>query len=147
VARDLVELCRSRGRSGRRELVFPAPKGGHHSRHNWRHRVWIPALAALWPCEACDGTGGKRNDRCAPCGGTGSSNYFRPYDLRHTCATLMIYEGRTLTEVADHLGHADRGVLLARTYAHVFKDAGKRRRVPIEEAVRIAREAPVANLG
>jgi integrase len=32
---------------------------------------------------------------------------FRPYDLRHTCATLLVYEGRTLNEVAEHLGHAD----------------------------------------
>ena len=27
-------------------------------------------------------------------------NYFRSYDFRHTCATLLLYEGRTLNEVA-----------------------------------------------
>jgi hypothetical protein len=55
--------------------------------------------------------------------------YFRPYDLRHTCATLLIYEGRTLNEVAEHLGHADPG-FTARVYIHVLRDATKRRRVP-----------------
>ncbi len=33
--------------------------------------------------------------------------YFRSYELRHTCGTLLLSEGRTLNEVAEHLGHAD----------------------------------------
>jgi integrase len=56
--------------------------------------------------------------------------YFRPYDLCHTCATLLLYEGRMLKEVAGHLGHADPG-FTARTYAHVMGDAPKRRRVKL----------------
>ncbi len=44
--------------------------------------------------------------------------YFRRYDLRHTCATLLLYEGHTLNEVAEHLGDADPG-FTGRTYAHV----------------------------
>ena len=64
--------------------------------------------------------------------------YFRSYDLRHTCATLLVYESRTLNEVAEHLGHADPG-FTARTYAHVMRDASRRRRVPISEAIRKAR--------
>ena len=64
--------------------------------------------------------------------------YFRPYDLRHTCATLLIYEGRTLNEVARHLGHADPG-FTARTYAHVYEDAEDRRQVTIEQAISRAR--------
>ncbi|MGI8478383.1 MAG: hypothetical protein ACR2M2_00745 [Gaiellaceae bacterium] len=35
---------------------------------------------------------------------------------------LLLYEGRTLNEVAEHLGHADPG-FTARTYAHVMRDA------------------------
>jgi hypothetical protein len=64
--------------------------------------------------------------------------YFRSYDLRHTCATLLLYEGHTLNEVAEHLGHADPG-FTARTYAHVMRYAARRRRVPITEAIRKAR--------
>lgn len=64
--------------------------------------------------------------------------YFRPYDLRHTCATLLIYEGRPASEVAEHLGHADPG-FTAPVYTHVFQDAARRRRVPITEAIVAAR--------
>ena len=66
------------------------------------------------------------------------AGYFRSYDLRHTCATLLLYEGRTLNEVAEHLGHSDPG-FTARTYAHVMRDASRRRRIPITEAIRRAR--------
>jgi integrase len=54
----------------------PDSQGGHLRRHNWRRRVWIPALERAGVA------------------------YFRSYDLRHTCATLLVYEGRTLNEVA-----------------------------------------------
>ena len=64
--------------------------------------------------------------------------YFRSYDLRHTCATLLLYEGRTLNEAAEHLGHADPG-FTAQTYTHVMRDASKRRGIKISEAIRKAR--------
>src|SRR3954466_3490372 len=57
-----------------------------------------------------------------------------------SCATLLLYEGRTLNEVAEHLGHADPG-FTARTYAHVMRDAPRRRRVAIAQAIRTARAA------
>jgi integrase len=104
------------GRPDPGTLVFGDAKGGHLRRQNWRQRVWIPALV------------------------TAGESYFRPYDLRHTCATLLIYEGRPVTEVAAHMGHADPG-FTARVYGHVFADAAKRRRVPIEAAIVNARAA------
>jgi hypothetical protein len=113
VARELVELYLARGRPDLRELVFPDSQGGHLRRHNWRRRVWIPALERA------------------------RIRYFRSYDLRHTCATLLLYEGRTLNEVAEHLGHGDPG-FTARTYAHVMRDAA-RRRITISEAIRRGR--------
>jgi len=115
VARELVELYLARGRPDSRALVFPDSQGGHLRRHNWRRRVWIPALERAGVA------------------------YFRSYDLRHTCATLLLYEGRTLNEVAEHLGHADPG-FTARTYAHVMRDAA-RRRITITEAIRNGRAA------
>jgi integrase len=117
VARELVELYLARGRPTLATLVFPDSRGGHLRRQNWRRRVWIPALEQAGVA------------------------YFRSYDLRHTCATLLLYDGRTLNEVAEHLGHADPG-FTARTYAHVMRDASRRRRVPITEAIRKARAAP-----
>jgi integrase len=116
VARELAELHLAQGRPAMNALVFPDGAGGHLRRQNWRRRVWIPALErARVP-------------------------YFRNYDLRHTCGTLLLYEGRTLNEVAEHFGHADPG-FTARTYAHVMRDAPRRRRVPIVQAIRTARDA------
>jgi len=140
VARDLAELYLARGRPSPRTLVFSDTKAGHLRRQNWRQRVWVPALAAAFPCEACHGSGNVGRKACDRCRGYGSSDYFRPYDLRHTCGTLLIYEGRPVNEVAEHLGHADPG-FTARTYVHVFRDASKRRQVPIEDAIATARAA------
>ena len=114
VARELMELYVSRGQPDTTALVFPDSEGGHLRRQNWRGRVWIPALERA------------------------GVPYFRSYDLRHTCATLLLYEGRTLNEVAEHLGHADPG-FTARTYAHVMRDTTRKRRVPITTAIRTAR--------
>jgi integrase len=114
VAKELVDLYLAAGRPSPFELVFGDSEGGYHRRQNWRRRVWIPALERAGVA------------------------YFRTYDLRHTCATLLIYEGRTVNEVADHLGHADPG-FTARTYAHVMRDASKRRRVSISRAITTAR--------
>ena len=116
VARELAALHLAQGRPPSDALVFPDAAGSHLRRQNWRRRVWIPALERA------------------------GVSYFRSYDLRHTCATLLLYEGRTLNEVAEHLGHSDPG-FTARTYAHVMRDGSRRRRVPIAQAIRTARTA------
>jgi integrase len=45
-----------------------------------------------------------------------------PYSLRHTFASLMIAEGRTIQEVAALLGHSTTD-LTHRTYGHLFAEA------------------------
>jgi len=117
VARDLSELYLAAGKPDPDALVFPDAKGRHLRRQNWRQRTWVPALRGA------------------------DVSYFRPYDLRHTCATLLIYEGRTVNEVAQHLGHRDPG-FSARTYQHIYSDAANRR-VPINEAILVARRRTV----
>ena len=138
VAKELAELYLRLGRPDRRTLVFPDGRGGHLRRQNWRRRVWTPALAAAWPCASCAGTGTRRREKCDDCSGTGSARYFRPYDLRHTAATLLVYEGRTVNEVAEHLGHADPGFTL-RVYGHVYRDARDRRGTSVADAIMDAR--------
>lgn len=138
VARDLAELYMASGRPSRQTLVFPDAKGRWLRRQNWRKRSWMKALAAVWPCEQCGGTGGTKTDPCTACERSGSTNYFHPYNLRHTCATLLLYEGWTLNDVAKHLGHRDPG-FTAREYAHVMEEASKRQRVPLTQAIAAAR--------
>jgi len=83
---ELVELHLAAGRPDPFALVFADSAGGYHRRQNWRRRVWISALERAGVA------------------------YFRPYDLRHTCATLLLYEGRTVNEVAEHLGRCGPGL-------------------------------------
>ena len=50
---------------------------------------------------------------------------FGPYgfhDLRHTCAALLIANGRHMEEVKDHLGHGSIRVTSDR-YGHLFPSA------------------------
>jgi len=43
------------------------------------------------------------------------------YDLRHTCATLLLSSGENIKVVSERLGHADVALTL-NTYTHVLPD-------------------------
>jgi integrase len=62
---------------------------------------------------------------------------FVPYDLRHTCASLMLAAGRPVTEVAAHMRH---GVdVCTRTYAHAIEPLRGAPLRPVDELIREAR--------
>lgn len=65
-----------------------------------------------------------------------------PYALRHSFASLMIHEGRSIVEVASQLGHAPTMTL--DTYAHVFADLDSRESMEdqIEKARRGTQSVP-----
>jgi integrase len=46
----------------------------------------------------------------------------RPYDMRHTCATLMLAEGVSIKVISERLGHEDITTTL-KHYAHCLPDA------------------------
>jgi integrase len=46
---------------------------------------------------------------------------FRPYDLRHTCATLLLASGENAKVVSERLGHATVALTLD-VYSHVLPD-------------------------
>jgi integrase len=46
----------------------------------------------------------------------------RLYDLRHTCASLLLASGEPVNAVAERLGHADPTMIL-KVYAHVLPGA------------------------
>jgi integrase len=59
----------------------------------------------------------------------------RPYDLRHSFASLLLHEGRSVIYVARQLGH-DARLTLTR-YGHVIDE--------LEDAPRLEAEAAIAN--
>jgi integrase len=64
----------------------------------------------------------------------------RPYDLRHSFASLLIHPGRhSIVEIAAQLGHNPTTCLS--TYAHVIAELQKAPRVPAEQQIRLARQA------
>ena len=108
---DLV--CPSLGRADRPAAA--RRQGGFLHLGNWRSRTFAPAAARA----GLEGV--------------------IPYNGRDTFASLLIYEGRPPILVAAALGHGDTQTLW-RHYAGVFAEAEHVTRMPIDEAVRRARE-------
>lgn len=116
---ELRESMDATGALDPEALVFPRADGGvwrGDCWNNWRNRHFHPAAAAA---------------------GLGRP---RPYDLRHSFASLLIREQRTsIVELAEQLGHAPTMTL--NTYAHVFAEHRRQQPVDVEEWVARAREA------
>jgi integrase len=62
----------------------------------------------------------------------------RPYDLRHSFASLLLQEGRSVIYVARQLGRGAQ--LTMSTYGHVIDELEDAHRLPAEDAIRQARE-------
>jgi len=77
-------------------LVFTAPLGGPLRPHTWVKGFFKPAVRAAGLPEA-----------------------LRLYDLRHTCASLLIAQGASVKAVQAQLGHATASITLD-TYGHLF---------------------------
>jgi integrase len=115
---DLREWRLRQGRPPADAFVFPTARGGpwrEHDWRNWRKRVYARAAAA--------------------CGIDGA----RPYDLRHSFASLLIHDGRhSIVDIAAQLGH-DPTMTLS-TYGHVMAELREAPRRSAEEEIRAARE-------
>ena len=116
LAQDLHEWRLASGRPGDREPVVPALDGSEMTENGfemWRGRVWTAALKA--------------------CG----ARYQRPYDLRHSFASLLLHEGRSVIDVARQLGHG--AGLTIRTYGHVIDELEDAPRISAKDAILAAR--------
>jgi integrase len=95
------------------EFVFTTEHGTplHGARRSFE-RVMAAAEIGTWgpePAKPRSGPAPKRPFKPA----------FRIYDLRHTCATLLLLAGESLKVVSERLGHATI-TLTADTYSHVL---------------------------
>jgi integrase len=118
LAQDLAEWRLISGRPSGKDLIFPTMDGDEWKRHdwqNWRRRVYQPAAIAA-----------------------GVTGDLRPYRLRGSFASLLLWEGRSLAYVAEQAGHSI--ATLAKHYAGVIRELENAPRKPAAEAIREARE-------
>ena len=121
LAADLGEWRLASRRPRPDTLVFPAAGVKPWSEcmwRNWRRRVYAAPARAVGFDES------------------------RPYDLRHSYASLRIAEGANVLQVAQELGHDPR--LTLSTYGHLFDEAAGVQGVSAEEAIRAARGESVS---
>lgn len=84
------------------------------SMDNWRSRQWTAALEAA------------------------GVEYQRPYDLRHSFASLLLAAGHTIHYVSEQLRNSPK--LILSTYGHVIAEFEGQENVDPEAAIRLARE-------
>ncbi len=114
LAADLRSWRVAAGRPDDKELVFPGKDGQPWTQaayQSWRRRAFHRATQAAGLAHA------------------------RPYDLRHSFASLLLHEGRSVIYVARQLGH-DARLTLTR-YGHVMDE--------LEDTPRIEAEVAIAN--
>jgi len=113
---DLRAWWRACGQPADGALVLPGPHGRLFSKtdwDNWRRRAFDRACTTIALYDA------------------------RPYDLRHSFASLLLHEGRSVMYVARQLGHDAR--LTLSTYGHVIDELDDSPQIPAEDAIRAAR--------
>lgn len=146
---DLREYRLAAGRPVDGLLIFPRADGAawrDYDYRNWRRRTFQPAavaagLATLEQTRTTVMVDGQRRRRVA-------TKYAgpRPYDLRHSFASLLIHEGRlSVVEIAAQMGHSPETLL--RTYAHVFAELRGQPKVPADTQIAQARGARARRLG
>lgn len=109
IAPGLAQLLREWiMRTGVRGFLWPRFDGGpvtESDYRNWSRRIFTPAAIAA-------GFSGRRNGRTVAT--------VTPYTLRHSFASLLIHEGRSVVEVAAQMGHSP--TIALNTYGHIFAD-------------------------
>jgi integrase len=165
LASDLAEWRMRCGRPSDDALVFPSRDGTTWSRsayEDWRRKAFQRALAAAMGsgkveplaqvCPSCMARVGKQ---CVtPKGRTIEATHVarsrvrvegRPYDLRHSFASLLLHEGRAVTYVAAQLGHS--ATMTLAVYGHVIEELDGAPQIDAEAAIRAARDrSPSHNL-
>jgi integrase len=114
---DLLQWRFASAHSSDGDPVFPNFAGRHWTEPDtraWAGRRFRPALRAAGIGEAV-----------------------RPYDLRHSAASMWIAWGLNVVEVARRMGHSP--TMCLSTYAHVFEQWEGKGPIDLEEEVRLTR--------
>ncbi|MGN6190271.1 MAG: tyrosine-type recombinase/integrase [Conexibacter sp.] len=119
LAADLRAWRMASGRPHDTALVFPGRNSGAWTKEEWdvfRARGWRTA-----------------------CKRAGLDPVPRPYDLRHSFASLLLAEGRTVHYVAAQLGHSP--ALTLSTYGHLIAEYADAGAIDAEREIALARAA------
>jgi integrase len=117
LAQEIREFKLAAGRPPETALIVPGDDGKGWTKTDWQ----------CW-----------RVDRWAhACKAAGLEPIPRPYDLRHSFASLLLAEGRPPMYVARQLGHSV--VVLLRTYSHLIDEYAERERIDAEQEISAAR--------
>ena len=157
LAADLREWRLRSGRPGAQRLIFPSRSGEPWTLaayQSWRRRAFRRSLSLAHadpssdpmeqPCPACAAAPAKPCQ--TPAGRVMKQSHVarqrprvpgRPYDLRHSFASLLLHEGRSVIYVARQLGHDAR--LTLSTYGHVIDELDDVPRIDAEAAITEAR--------
>jgi integrase len=120
-SQDLLEYRLAIGRPPETTLLLVDDDG----------RAWDKSAWDVW-----------RADRWAPaCRAVGLDPVPRPYDLRHSFASLLLAEGRQQLYVAEQLGHSLS--VLVSTYAHLITEYAEQQPINAETEIAAARKAGV----
>lgn len=138
-------------------LVFPALDGGpwpDHAYRNWRRRTFTPVTDSLVGRPTLrDVQKAKRMLTRAQDAGKPAAELtqlaqvlavleqtreqipgIRPYDLRHSFASLLIHEGRhSVAQIADQMGHSVQTLLS--TYTHLINELKDQPKVSAQEQI------------
>jgi integrase len=157
LAGDLEEWRLRSGGPTADSLIFPSQAGTPwtlHAYQSWRRRAFkrVLALAHADPnvkpldreCRTCKAAA---SEPCrTPAGRLLKKPHVarerpsvpgRPYDLRHSFASLLLHEGRSVIYVARQLGHDAR--LTLGTYGHVMDELEGQPHIDAEQAIDEAR--------
>jgi len=146
LAQDLAEWRIAEGRPNERTPVFRRGSDGGPFKvtdyRNWRRRVYAPLVLRREIAQA-----GAKLPK--PLAKLDDEEVFkaakaldlqqpRPYDLRGSFVSLLVWEGRNILEVAQQAGHSPQTCL--RDYAKILAEDNPATRISAEERIRRARE-------
>lgn len=92
------------------DLIFPAANGRWLCRKNWQRRGFDVACKEAGLVETVEGKGGRIEQ-----------SKYRPYDLRHFFASMLIEKKMNLKKIQTLMGHANIETTL-NVYGHLLED-------------------------